>query len=113
MSTTSGSRNPVEALAEEFLERKRRGEETTPEEYAEKHPDLADEILALFPALLMMEDLGGDSVERTGSVLTGAGAIGGRRRAGWATSASSAKSAAAAWESSTRPSRSRWAGAWR
>jgi len=76
-STTSDSRNPVEALAEEFLERKRRGEDATPEEYAEKHPDLADEILALFPSLLMMEDLGGDSVERTGSVLTGGGAIGG------------------------------------
>jgi len=77
MSTTSGSRNPVEALAEESLERKRRGEDATPEEYAEKHPDLADEILTLFPALLMMEDLGGDSVERTGSVLTGGGAIAG------------------------------------
>jgi len=77
MSTTSDSRNPVEALAEEFLERKRRGEKATPEEYAEKHPALADEILALFPALLMMEDLGGDSVERTGSVLTSGGAIGG------------------------------------
>ena len=77
MSTTSGSRNPVEALAEEFLERKRRGEEASPEKYAEQHPELADEILALFPALLMMEDLGGDSAERTGSVLTGGGAIGG------------------------------------
>ncbi len=73
MSTTSGNRNPVEALAEEFLERRRRGEEATPEDYAEQHPELADEILALFPALLMMEDLGGDSVERTGSVLTGGG----------------------------------------
>ncbi len=54
-----------------------RGEDATPEEYAEKHPELADEILALFPALLMMEDLGGDSVERTGPELTGGGAIGG------------------------------------
>ena len=37
-----------------------------------------------------------------------------RRRAGrrWATSASSARSAAAAWGSSTRPSRSRWAAGW-
>ena len=75
MSTSSGNRNPVEALAEDFLERKRRGEDATPEEYAGKHPELAEEILALFPALLMMEDLGGDSAERTGSVLTGTGAI--------------------------------------
>ena len=55
-------RNPVEVLSEEFLERIRRGEDVTPEEYAGKHPELADEILALFPALVMMEDLGGDSV---------------------------------------------------
>jgi WD40 repeat protein/serine/threonine protein kinase/tetratricopeptide (TPR) repeat protein len=76
MSTTNGSRNPVEALAEEFLERKRRGEPASPEEYAERYPDLAEEILALFPALLVMEDLGGDSVERTGSI--GAGSAAGR-----------------------------------
>ena len=77
MLTDSGDRNPVEALAEEFLERKRRGEATTPEEYAERHAELAEEILALFPALLMMEDLGGDSVEKTGSVISGARSIGG------------------------------------
>ncbi len=77
MSTSSGSRNPVEALAEEFLDRRRRGEPTTPEEYAEQHPDLADEILALFPALLMMEDLGGDAASRTGSIASGAEAVAG------------------------------------
>jgi WD40 repeat protein/serine/threonine protein kinase len=70
MSTAKSDRNPVEVLAEEFLERKRRGETTSPEEYAERHPELAEEILALFPALLMMDDLGGDSVERTGSIGT-------------------------------------------
>jgi hypothetical protein len=110
-SITSDSRNPVEALAEEFLERKRRGEDATPEEYAEKHPALADEILALFPALLMMEDLGGDSAERTGAVLTGDGAIAGtasgRRRAGWANSGCCARWAGAGWGSSTRRSRNR------
>ena len=72
MSTTSGSRDPVEALAEEFLRRKRDGEAVTPEGYAEAHPELADEILALFPALLMMEDLGGDAASRTGSLTSGA-----------------------------------------
>jgi WD40 repeat protein/serine/threonine protein kinase len=77
MSTTSGSRNPVEALAEEFLRRKRAGEDVSPEGYAEAHPELADKILSLFPALLMMEDLGGDPAERNASVLTGGGAIGG------------------------------------
>jgi len=83
MSTsTTGDRNPVEALAEQFLDRVRRGEPATPEEYAAAHPELADEILALFPALLMMEDLGGDAGSRTASLVTGpgpaAGAVAGR-----------------------------------
>jgi serine/threonine protein kinase len=73
MSTSHGDRNPVEALAAEFLDRKRRGEHVTLEEYAERHPELADEIRAVFPALLMMEDLGGDSGGRTGSIPTGPG----------------------------------------
>ncbi len=67
MSTSSGSRNPVEALAEEFVQRRRRGEQATAEDYAEKHPELAEEILALFPALLMMEDMVGGSGDRSGS----------------------------------------------
>ena len=67
MSTSSGSRNPVEALAEEFVERRRRGEPATPEDYAEQHPELAEEILALFPALLMMEEMVGGSGDRSGS----------------------------------------------
>ncbi|HEV3120351.1 MAG TPA: serine/threonine-protein kinase, partial [Isosphaeraceae bacterium] len=75
MSTSSDRRNPVEVLAEEFLEQKRRGEAVTPEEYAEKHPELADEILVLFPALLMMEDLGGDSGGQTGALAAGAGTV--------------------------------------
>jgi WD40 repeat protein/serine/threonine protein kinase/tetratricopeptide (TPR) repeat protein len=79
MTTPGGDRNPVEVLAEEFLERKRRGEPVTPDDYAARHPELAGEILALFPALLMMEDLGGDSGDRTGSIATGAGAVGGAR----------------------------------
>src|SRR5262249_51595609 len=77
MSMSNGDRNPVEALAAEFLDRKRRGEQVTLEEYAERHPELADEIRAVFPALLMMEDLGGDSDGRTGSIAPGAGPVAG------------------------------------
>src|SRR5262249_60371404 len=77
MSPPSGRRNPVEARAEKFLDRRRRGEPATPEEYAEQHPDLADEILVVFPALLMMEDLGGDAASRTGSFASGAQAVAG------------------------------------
>ena len=77
MSNSSRERNPVEVLAEELLDRKRRGEPATPEEYAEQYPELANAILAVFPALLMLEDLGGDAGSRTGSVATGPGMVAG------------------------------------
>jgi hypothetical protein len=56
--TDSGSeRNPVEALAEEFLARFRRGERPALSEYTGKYPQLADEIRDLFPALVMLQDV--------------------------------------------------------
>jgi serine/threonine protein kinase len=57
MSDPSSDRNPVEELAEEFLERCRRGERPSLTEYTDKCPSLAGEIRDLFPALLMMEDV--------------------------------------------------------
>jgi WD40 repeat protein/serine/threonine protein kinase len=79
MISSSDQRNPVEILAEEFLDRKRRGEMPTLREYLERHPDLADEIRDLFPALLMVEDLGEDSGGTTGSLAgDGAAAVGAR-----------------------------------
>src|SRR5262245_51466022 len=51
----SHERDPVERLAEEFVARHRRGDGPSPAEYAERHPQWADRILALFPALLLME----------------------------------------------------------
>jgi serine/threonine protein kinase/WD40 repeat protein len=57
MLETSSDRNPVEELAEEFLERIRRGEKPALSEYTNKYPSLAGEIRSLFPALLMMEDV--------------------------------------------------------
>jgi WD40 repeat protein/serine/threonine protein kinase len=79
MNTSSDPRHPVEALAEEFLERKRRGEQPTLHEYLDRYPDLADEIRELFPALLMMEDLGDDSGATTGSLAgDGVAAVGAR-----------------------------------
>src|SRR5271168_409069 len=74
MTMSSDGRNPVEALAEEFLDRKRRGEHPTLRDYVERHPDLADEIRDLFPALLMMEDLGESSGATTGSLAADNGA---------------------------------------
>jgi serine/threonine protein kinase/WD40 repeat protein/tetratricopeptide (TPR) repeat protein len=53
---SSSDRNPVEALAEEFLDRKRRGETPALTEYTSQYPQWADEIRDLFPALELMED---------------------------------------------------------
>jgi serine/threonine protein kinase/WD40 repeat protein len=50
--------DPLNALAEEFVGRYRRGERPALSEYAARHPELAEEIHELFPALVMMEDLG-------------------------------------------------------
>jgi serine/threonine protein kinase/WD40 repeat protein/tetratricopeptide (TPR) repeat protein len=57
MNELSTSRDPVEALAEEFLERTRRGERPTLEQYVQQYPELAADIHDLFPTLLAMEHL--------------------------------------------------------
>src|SRR5438445_3622871 len=57
MSDVSSGREPLEKLAEEFAERFRRGERPALTEYVEKHPELADAIRDLFPALVEMEEL--------------------------------------------------------
>src|SRR5262245_48824949 len=48
-------RDPVEELAEAFLERYRRGERPSIEEFTALAPEQADEIRELFPALVLME----------------------------------------------------------
>jgi eukaryotic-like serine/threonine-protein kinase len=75
MAAGGADRNPVEVLSEEFLEQIRRGESVTPEEYALKHPELADEILALFPALMGMKELGDETSDRTSSIAGNAGTV--------------------------------------
>jgi serine/threonine protein kinase/tetratricopeptide (TPR) repeat protein len=60
-------------LAEEFVDRRQRGERPTVEEYAERYPDLADQIRAFFPALLVVEDLKPGRHDLTASFLDGAG----------------------------------------
>jgi eukaryotic-like serine/threonine-protein kinase len=64
---SSADRDPIEQLAEEFLQRRRNGEAPTLAEYLERYPDLADEIRAVFPALLLMEraDPGSSELART------------------------------------------------
>ncbi len=68
-SGTSQDRNPVEALADDFLRRQRRGERPTLEDYCRRHPELADEIREVFPVLIRMEDLRSDGPDdSTGGV---------------------------------------------
>jgi len=68
-NTTSGSgRDPVEQLLESFLARWRRGERPSPEEYAARCPERADEIRELFPALVEMEQLKPADAAATGSL---------------------------------------------
>src|SRR4051812_9714918 len=66
-SPPSSDHGPVDRLAEEFLERHRRGDCPEVSEYAERHPEWADEIREVFPALLMMEQLKPPIGEATGS----------------------------------------------
>jgi serine/threonine protein kinase/WD40 repeat protein len=56
-------RDPVEVLAEEFLERRRRGEVPSLKEYTERYPHLAEEIHEVFPALVMMDEIDPHSEE--------------------------------------------------
>jgi serine/threonine protein kinase/WD40 repeat protein len=58
MTGPESHRDPVEELAEEFLQRYRRGERPALSEYTQKYPDLADEIRDVFPALALMEEAG-------------------------------------------------------
>lgn len=51
----------VEVLAEDFLNRLRRGEKPSINEYQEKHPEFADEILEFFPTLMLVETLSSEA----------------------------------------------------
>jgi hypothetical protein len=55
MSEPSLDRDPFEGVAESFLARFRAGERPSIAEYAARHPELADQIRRLLPALVMVE----------------------------------------------------------
>jgi hypothetical protein len=109
---SEGSRSAVVLeLAEEFLERYRDGERPSLKEYIDRHPDLAGEIKEVFPAMAMMENiaLADESLERPATVTAEVRPSSSKS----ATTALPARSAPAAWASSTRPNRCRWAAPWR
>jgi hypothetical protein len=65
--SSASERDPLERLAAEFLDRRRRGEHASPAEYARLHSDWAGQILELFPALEVMEGLKPGVDDRTAS----------------------------------------------
>ena len=68
------NREPIEVLADEFIERHRAGECPTIEEYAERFPASADEIRELFPTIAAMEQLKFQKQKSSGGRATLAGA---------------------------------------
>jgi hypothetical protein len=57
MSTSEPKSEIVLELAEEFLERYRRGERPPLKEYIDRHPELVAEIKEVFPAMALMENI--------------------------------------------------------
>ena len=55
MSDTTGSRDPVDLLAEEFSARLRAGEAPSIDDYARRCPELAASIWAIFPSIALVE----------------------------------------------------------
>src|SRR5439155_121332 len=55
VDTSDIERDPLEALAADFTERCRRGEQPSIESYAAEHPDLAGDIRSLFSTIRDVE----------------------------------------------------------
>lgn len=58
MAFDTSERDPVEMLADEFVQRQRRGEKPNIADYIERYPHLAPQIRNVFPALLALEKAG-------------------------------------------------------
>ena len=113
MSVSSPDRPSIEDLAEEFLDRRRRGERPTLEEYATRYPDLAVEIREFFPVLGLVEDFKPGTRRRQREHRRVRTLLGlGQCWSGSAIFACCVKSDGAEWGSCTRPSKNRWAVAW-
>ena len=77
MSQSESQSAVVLELAEEFLDRYRKGERPPLREYIARHPELAAEIKEVFPTLALMEKivLADDSVENQGPAATKTAAL--------------------------------------
>ena len=107
MSESESGPDLLNDLAHEFAQRLRRGERPALTEYTDKYPELAAEIRDLFPALMVVEKFGSVGGPAVGPLLSRRSRRTVRCRSVWASTVSCARSPAAAWASSTRPSRSR------
>jgi WD40 repeat protein/serine/threonine protein kinase len=58
MAGEPSERHPIDRLAEEFVERYRRGERPSVGEYVGRYPELADQLGEVLRALVLMEELG-------------------------------------------------------
>ncbi len=111
MGNSDSSPNVVDRLAEDIVERFRRGERPTLDEYVAGHPAYADELREVFPALILLEsikprsdDSGCDAAVRRGSEPPLRSS---------AISALCARWAAAAWALCTKLNKRRSGGKWR
>ncbi len=66
MADADPDRDPLELLAAEFTERQRRGEAPSVADYADRHPELADQIRELFPTIAAVERLKARSEQSSG-----------------------------------------------
>src|SRR4051794_21628123 len=66
--TSSSDRDPLERLADDFLDRRRRGEDPLPSEYAERFPQWAEQIREFFPALEVIDGLKPGAEDQTNSI---------------------------------------------
>jgi serine/threonine protein kinase len=62
---TELQRNRLEALAEEFAERKRQGDSVSIDDYVRQHPELADDIRELFPVVAMLDSVGAKPIRQS------------------------------------------------
>jgi serine/threonine protein kinase/WD40 repeat protein/Tfp pilus assembly protein PilF len=66
MLSANSERDPLEQLADEFLERFRKGERPALTEYTQRYPQWAERIRKVFPALVVMEGARPDARDTTG-----------------------------------------------
>src|SRR5271167_2846837 len=77
-SSSSSDQNTVDRLAEEFVERHRRGEHPDLAEYTQRFPQHAEAIRDLFPALVLIERVKPGDGDPTGTYAGAPEAQGGR-----------------------------------